>query len=84
MGKTLWGTTRGHLANAIRGVTQGWRKELGAPRHRLQGTRRPERRGSAARRRARGAQTARPKIRSFDTTRAQALQSRRTCRAAGP
>ena len=28
MGKTLWGTTRGHLANAIRGVTQGWRKEL--------------------------------------------------------
>ena len=28
MGKALWGTTRGHIANAIRGVSQGWRKDL--------------------------------------------------------
>ena len=28
MGKSLWGTTRQHLANAVRGVTQGFSKEL--------------------------------------------------------
>jgi len=28
LGKTLWGTTRGYLANAVRGVSQGFRKEL--------------------------------------------------------
>ena len=28
MGKTLWGTTRGYLANAVRGVSQGFTKEL--------------------------------------------------------
>lgn len=28
MGKTLWGTTRGYLANAVKGVSQGFRKEL--------------------------------------------------------
>lgn len=28
LGKTLWGTTRGVLANAIRGVSQGFTKEL--------------------------------------------------------
>jgi ribosomal protein L6P/L9E len=28
MGKTLWGTTRGYIANAIRGVSQGFRKDL--------------------------------------------------------
>ena len=28
LGRTLWGTTRGYLANAVRGVSQGFRKEL--------------------------------------------------------
>lgn len=28
LGKTLWGTTRGYLANMVRGVSQGFRKEL--------------------------------------------------------
>lgn len=28
LGKTLWGTTRGYLAAAVRGVTQGFRKDL--------------------------------------------------------
>ena len=28
LGKTLWGTTRGYLANAVRGVSQGFTKEL--------------------------------------------------------
>ena len=28
LGRTLWGTTRGYLQNAVRGVSQGFRKEL--------------------------------------------------------
>ena len=28
LGKTLWGTTRGYLSNAVRGVSQGFTKEL--------------------------------------------------------
>lgn len=28
LGRTMWGTTRGYIANAVRGVSQGFRKEL--------------------------------------------------------
>lgn len=28
LGKTMWGTTRSNLANAVRGVSQGYRKDL--------------------------------------------------------
>ncbi len=28
LGKTLWGTTRGYIANMVRGVSQGFRKDL--------------------------------------------------------
>jgi large subunit ribosomal protein L6 len=28
MGKTLWGTTRGYISNMVRGVSQGFRKDL--------------------------------------------------------
>ena len=83
MGKTLWGTTRGHLANAIRGVTQGWRKEL-----ELHGIgfkarvpRREARRPQESSRCANGSASKNTVIRPHKT---QALQSRRTCRAAGP
>ena len=28
LGKTMWGTTRANMANAVRGVSQGFRKDL--------------------------------------------------------
>ena len=28
LGRTMWGTTRGYISNAVRGVSQGYRKEL--------------------------------------------------------
>ena len=28
LGRTMWGTTRSYIANAVRGVSQGFRKEL--------------------------------------------------------